>query len=69
MVPAGLKVALTASVWPRRGIPAITARPVMTGAPDVTGPTSVEVAPATPNGLVATTVLRSSALMSEAPGT
>ena len=46
----------------------MTGRAVATGAPDATGPTAADVALATPYGLVAVTVTRSVAPMSDAPG-
>ena len=67
-MPAGLHAELTVRTWPRRGVPLMTGRLVLTGAPEATGPTAAEVALATPYGLVAVTVTRSRAPMSEAPG-
>ena len=54
--------------WPRRSVPMMTGGLVATGAPDATGPTAAEDALATPYGLVAVTVTRSLAPMSDAPG-
>jgi hypothetical protein len=67
-VPAGSQAASTVRTWPRRGVPLMTGRRVLTGAPEVIGPTAAEVALATPYGFVAVTATRSFAPMSGTPG-